>query len=100
MPDKSIDPCGLRRCRPADTKPHADIFERPSGMVVQCPVGGLPGLTAPEIKVGLVPNFEIPLADFLDAVALDQMFRQLRDQIIPFTPILWRRDVRFVPKGV
>ena len=59
-------------------------------MIVELEVGGLLGLAGPEVDVGLVPHFEVPLGDFVDAVAIDQMLGELVDEVVPFRPVFRR----------
>ncbi len=81
--NKSIDPCRLRGGRSADAQSWADFLKCKSGMVVELPISFLLGLAAPEIKIRLVPDFEIPLRYFVDAIPLDEMLGEDRDQVVP-----------------
>src|SRR5580698_4610228 len=69
-------------------------------MVVELPVSRLPKISGPKIQVGFVPNLEIPLRDFVDAVAIDQVFGERGDEVFPLAPILWRRHVGLVPESM
>src|SRR5208282_6457710 len=75
-------------------------LECAGGVVVQLPVGGLLRLTSPEVKVRFVPYLEIPAADFVAAVTCNEMFGELRDQLVPLGPVFRWRDVRPVPERV
>ena len=52
------------------------VFDCARAVIVKLPVGCLPGLSGPEIEIGFVPNLEIPLRNFIDTVAIDQMLRK------------------------
>ncbi len=69
-------------------------------MVVELEVGLLRGAASPEIDVGLVPDFEVPLRDFIDAVALDEVLGKGGDEAVPLRVVLGRRDDLLVPEGV
>ena len=64
------DPRGLRGGWPAHLQAGRDGFERARGVVVELEVGGLFRGAHPEVDVGLVPDFELPGGDFIEAVAL------------------------------
>ena len=76
--DETVDPSGLRRRWPADAQPRAHGLQGARSGVVERVIGLLLRVTRPEIEVGLVPNFEIPLRDFVDAVAIDQVLGEMR----------------------
>ena len=90
---KAIGPGGLRGRRSAYAESGVDCLDRARRVVVELEVGGLLGIAAPEIDVGLVPDFEVPLRDFVDTVAFDEMLRELRDQVVPLRVVLGRSDV-------
>ena len=69
-------------------------------MVIEIPVGRLSRIATPKVQVRFVPDFEIPLADFRNAVAVDQVFCKRRDQVVPPHPIFWGSDVGLVPEGM
>src|SRR5581483_7728080 len=100
MPNHVPNPGGLRSRRPAYPQRRRYILNIARGMVVELEICLLTRRTAPEIEVGFVPDLEIPLRNLVYAVALNQVFCELRDQVIPFRVILRRRDVRVVPEGL
>ena len=65
------------------------FFQGGGGVVVEFEVGGLKGLSTPEIEVRLVPYFEVPLRDFVDAVAVYKVLREGGDHAIPQSVVLW-----------
>src|ERR1700757_368461 len=69
-------------------------------MVVELEVGLLCGTASPEVDVGLVPDLEVPLRDFIDAVTVDKMLREGGDKRVPLGVILRRRDDLLVPEGM
>src|SRR5580704_5727007 len=100
MVDERVYPRGLRRCWSTDSETWAYRFDRKRGVVVQFPVGRLFWLSRPKIKVRLIPDFKIPLCDFIDTVAVDQVLHERRDQAVPVIPIPGWRNIRFIPKCV
>src|SRR6185437_5478716 len=78
----------------------ADGLQVARGVGVEVEVRFLAGNAAPEVDVGFVPDFEVPLGDFLDAVAVDEMLRESLHQLIPLLHALGGRDVLLVPEGV
>ena len=59
-------------------------------MVVKLPVEAeIVRIAAPKIQIGFIPDLEIPLANFVNSVAFDQVFGELRDQRIPPIPVFW-----------
>src|SRR5579859_2021838 len=69
--EETVGPGGLRGGRPTDTQTGADLLDGAGGVVVQIVIGGFLGLAGPEIDIGLVPDFEIPVSYFVFAVAID-----------------------------
>jgi hypothetical protein len=55
---------------------------------------------APKIDVRLIPDFEVPLRNLVDAVTFDQVLGEMRHQSIPGFETFRRRDIRLVPEGV
>src|ERR1700731_797089 len=100
MFDKGIDPRGLRRGRTADPQTGIHALDGSGSMVIEFPVRGLPGIPCPEIQIGFVPDLEVPLCDFIDTVAIDQMLSKYGNEVAPFIPVLWRRNVRLVPEAM
>src|SRR6185369_7292628 len=100
MREKAIGPGRLRGCRTSDTQPWADALDRLRGLIVKLVIGFFLWIADPEIEVGLIPHFEIPLRDFFKAVALHQMAREGFDHLAPAIPNLRRRHVLLVPEGV
>src|ERR1700727_2181384 len=54
----------------------------------------------PEIDIRRTPSLLVPLRDLVDAVALNQVLRELRHQGIPGFETPGGRDVRLVPEGM
>src|SRR5256886_6715234 len=81
-------PRGLRRRRPADTQARIHRLQSSGGVIVQRPVSGLLRLACPEIQIGLVPHLEVPAADLVDPVALDEVPCERRHQRIPAAIVL------------
>ena len=81
--EKVVDPMSGRRRRAADAETRVDGFQRASGVIVEFELSGLLGVAGPEVDVGLVPDFEIPLRDFVDAVAVDQKLREVVNEEVP-----------------
>ena len=98
--NESIGPGRLRRGRPAYTKSRVYSFQSSDSVVVEIPVGSLSRIAAPEINIGFVPDFEIPLAHLINAVPREEMSRELGNEIIPLGPVFWRRNVRLIPKSM
>ena len=98
MGQEAVHPGGLRSGRSADAKARVDAFDGAGGAIVQLVVRGFFRITGPEINVGFVPDLEVPLGDFVFAIASDKMMREILNELLPFAPILWRRDVLLVPE--
>ena len=98
--EKFIGPRSLRGGRTADAEAWADALHGFGGFVVKMEIGFVFRIADPEIDVRLVPDFEIPFRNFLDAVAVDEMFGECFDHRAPLVPILRRRDILLVPEGV
>src|SRR5260370_2600957 len=98
--DQRVNPRGLRGSWPAHSQPLIYFLNRNRGVVIQFPVSILFWLSCPKINIGLIPYFEIPLRNFIDAVAIHQMVGKCVDQIIPAVPVRWRRDIALIPEGV
>ena len=75
MTDEGANPRRLRGRGATDPQSRTDRFDGERGVVVQIPVAGLLGLSGPKIEVRLVPHFEIPLRNLINAVAVDQMLQ-------------------------
>src|SRR6267143_3134911 len=100
MREEAVHPGGLCRGRAADAETRAHAFDGARSAIVELVVGRFFRIADPEVNVGLVPNFEIPLRDFVEAVPLDEMAREILDELLPFVPILGRRDVLLVPESM
>src|SRR5258706_15591137 len=98
MANQGVNPSRLRGGGSAHSQPWIYSLNRKCGVVIQFPISILFWLSRPEINVGLVPYFEIPLRNFIDAIAIYQMAGKCRDQIVPAVPVLGRRDIWPVPK--
>src|SRR5437763_16411372 len=77
------NPRGLRRRRPADAQARIHRLQSPGGVIVQGPVSGLLGPACPAIQIGLVPHLEVPAADLVDPVALDEVPCERRHPPLP-----------------
>src|SRR5260370_8412394 len=82
----------------AQARVHA--FDGPGGVVVELVVGSFPRIAGPKVEVRLVPDFEVPLRDFVDAVALDEMACEILYELFPFVPVFRRRNILLVPEGM
>ena len=69
-------------------------------MIVKLEICRLLRISHPEIEIGFVPDFEVPLLDFINAVAVHQVLGELVNQVVPFVPIFRRRNVLLVPEGM
>lgn len=94
----AVHPRGRRRVRAADAELGADALQRFRGSIVELVIGLLLGIAGPEEYVRLIPDFEVLPRDLVDALAFDQMLRELMDQVAPAGVILWRIDIVVVPK--
>src|SRR6266478_603634 len=100
MRQEAVHPGSLRRGGAAHAEARAHALDGARGAVVKLVVGGFFRIASPEVNVGLIPHFEIPLRDFLDAVARDKMPRKVLNELLPFVPVFRRRNVLFVPEGM
>src|SRR5580700_6660272 len=98
MREKFIGPAGLRGGWTADAKAGADTLHGLCGDIVEMKVRFVSRIADPEIEIRLVPDFEIPLRNFLNSVAIDEMFGEGFDHRAPFVPIFRRCDVLLVPE--
>ncbi len=94
------DPGGGGGCGATYAEARADCLEVAGGVVVELEVGGLAGDAAPEVDVGFIPDFEVPLGDFVDAVAVDEVLGEGGHEVVPALHALGGRDVLLVPEGV
>jgi len=94
------DPRCLRRGWAADLQAGRDGFERAGGVVIELKVGGLFGIADPEVDVGLVPDFELPGGDFVEAVSLDQVLSEGGNHRVPERVVAGGRDIGLVPERV
>ena len=86
MLQKVGDPGGRCGRGAAHAQTRADLLQRARRVVIELEVGLLARDTIPEIDIRLIPNFEIPLRDFLDAVAIDQVLGKVRSSAHPTAP--------------
>src|SRR5262245_59445266 len=100
MREEAIGPRRLCGCRTSDSKARADALNRLRGLIIKLVVSLFLWIANPEIDVGLVPHFEIPRRNFLQAVALHQMTREGFNHLPPAIPVLRGRNVLLVPEGV
>ena len=68
--------------------------------IVQVVVGFLFRLSGPEVDVWFVPNLEVPIRHFLDAVPLYQVAREKENELVPLPGIARGSHVRMIPKWV
>src|SRR5580698_9049023 len=54
----------------------------------------------PEVDVGLIPDLEVPLRNFIDTVPIDQVLREVCYQGIPGFHALRRRNILLIPEGM
>src|SRR5579871_89271 len=93
-----IDPVCGRGGWAADPQSRANGFQSPSSVIVELEIGGLFGLSRPEINVRLVPDFKVPAGDFIQSITLDKMLRKRPHQIVPTLVIFGRRHNRVIPE--
>src|ERR1700740_1865038 len=96
--DEASDPSRLRRGRATHAETGVHGFQRPSRHIVEMIVGLLLWIAGPEVEVRLVPDFEIPLRNFIDSVALDKMLCKMRNEVTPLLVACWRRNDRRIPE--
>jgi hypothetical protein len=94
------DPLGCGSGGTAYSEARADGLECASGVIVEIEVRLLSRDAVPEVDVGFIPHFEVPLGDFLDAVTVNEVLGEVLDEVIPSLHALWWRDILFIPKGV
>src|SRR5205085_7525114 len=83
--------------RTADAIICRDAFNRSRRHRVELEVFRL--ITRPEeVQVGFVPNFKVPLLDFINAVARSPMSEQSFNQSLPLAVVYGRRDVSLPPE--
>src|SRR6185369_15672230 len=73
-------------------------FERFRGVVVEFEVSGLFRFPGPEIDVRFVPDLEIPLRNFVNAVTLDEVSGEGANEGVPLGIVLGRRNDLLVPE--
>src|SRR5579864_8210456 len=98
--EEPVDPGGLSSRGPANAEARIHAFQSAGGDIVKLIIGCLFRIAGPEIEVRLIPYLEIPLRDFVDAIPLDQVASELRDQIAPAIPVLGRGYDRRIPKSL
>src|SRR5260370_33197988 len=91
-------PSSLRCSGAADAEAGAHALDGAGSAVVKVVISSFFGIAGPEVDVRLVPDFEIPLRDFVDTVALDKVTREILDELFPLAPVLRRRDILLVPE--
>ena len=82
----------------ADAQDGIDFLHRADGGAVELEVTAAGGIEK-EIEVGLVPTLEVPLADFLRAVAAEPVAHEGLDELRPLVVILRRGDMGLPPEG-
>src|SRR5215213_1675405 len=96
--DHLADPAAAGSGWTTDTIIRRDAFDCADSSVVKLEVLGL--ISCPEqiFQVGLVPDFEVPLAHFVATVTVGPMLYQLLDQALPFRVIPRRCHIAFPPE--
>ena len=97
---EAVHPGSLRCGRSANAQPRTHALDGARGAVVELVVRGFFRIAHPEINVRLVPDFEVPLRDFVFPVAGNEVTRKVFDQLLPLVPLLGRSDILLVPKGM
>jgi hypothetical protein len=69
--NENINPCGLSGCGTSHAKPGIALLDGAGRVIVKLPVSYLFWVARPKIEIGLIPNFEVPACDFVDAIAVD-----------------------------
>jgi hypothetical protein len=70
LAEKIVDPSSLRSCRATHSQTRVYRLQSARGMRIEFEVGALSRDTVPEVAIGLIPDFEIPLRDLVDASRL------------------------------
>src|SRR5580704_14805179 len=100
MPDKAVDPSGLRGSRSPYAEARICVLQSGSGNIVKVIAGLLFRFSRPEIEIRFVPNFKIPLRHLLDAVSLYKVTGELENELVPLARITRWRNVRVIPEWV
>ena len=97
---KVANPGGLRGCRSSDSELRRDLLEGTGGVLVEVEIRALFGIADPEVDIRFVPDFKVPLRDFCDTVAGDEVGGKGGDHSVPLRVVLRRGDILLVPEGV
>src|SRR3984957_16683650 len=100
MADEAIRPRRLRRCWAADSQTRIHSLQRLGGHIIQVVVCLFFRIARPEVDIRFVPDFKIPLRDFVDSVPFDKMPRQMGDEFAPLLIVGRRRNDRLVPERI
>ncbi len=98
MGEEAVDPGRLGSGRATDAEARAYALDGARSAVIEFVVGCFLRIASPKINVGFVPDFEIPLRNFVEAVAFNEMAGEILDELLPLVPVFGRRDVLFVPE--
>src|SRR5262249_12272616 len=79
MRDEYIRPRSLCGGRSTYTNLLTDCLQCFGRMIVKLEVSLLLGIAGPKINIRFIPYFEVPFADFVRTIAIDQMLRKSRD---------------------
>src|SRR5260370_40620611 len=82
----------------ANAQPRTNILEIECRVIVEFEVAFLSRDAAPKINIRFVPNFEVPLRNFIDAVSIDKMLREMSHQAIPLLHAFGWRHIWLVPE--
>src|SRR4030088_1015870 len=84
--------------RAANTQPRINLLEIERRVIVQFEVAFLSRDAAPKINIRFVPYFEVPLRNFVDAVSIDKVLREMSHQAIPLLHAFWWRHIWLIPE--
>src|SRR6185437_10311357 len=93
MRNEFINPCSLSCGRTSDNQPGICTLDRASRHIIEFEICGVFGIARPEIDVGLIPYFKVPVRDFFLSVSIYKVFAEVVDKVIPLSPVFrWRND--------
>jgi len=92
--NETIDPGGLRRSGSTHAQPAIHALQGSRGCIIKLVISLFLRIAHPKINIRLVPDFEVPVGNLINAVALDKVLRKMSDQVVPFVYIFRRRNDR------